>query len=317
MDSNNRKVIILAVVAVVILIAVFIFTLNQLLGPDKSSSEDVVTSLPESDTRNDIPPIINDGVVQQPATSTSESVDNQATDTVVEPQPLITESDWRESVVSYGGQAQTNQSASTAEAPVTSGSPYSVDDLVANGLVLDYDYSWAYPTSYDMGGGRTLTPEDLANPTAFAAAVNPIPSLVNSFAKVKSCGSLKVPASEGEQARFLNELETYQPVICMGEAVADNCEFAWAQVTNPDGIAMSVYLAEREDGTCGVGTSYLPTHVSLCNFTDVMNAKTGDSLSYFEWLEVFMDEPGESFAKIFSSGTGEISGADCVLSQVK
>ncbi len=316
MDSNNRKVIILAVVAVVILVAVFIFTLNQLLGPDKSSSEDAVTSFPESDTRTDIPPIINEDVEQQPATSTPVSIDNQATDTV-EPQPVITESDWRESVVSYGGQAQTNQSASTAETPVTSGSPYSVDDLVANGLVLDYDYSWAYPTSYDMGGGRTLTPEDLANPTAFAAAVNPIPSLVSAFEKVKSCGSLQVPSSESEQARFLNELDTYQPVICMGEAAADNCESAWAQVTNPDGMAMSVYLAEREDGTCAVGTSYLSTYVSLCNFTDVMNTKTGDNLSYFEWLEVFKDEPGESFAKIFSSGTGDISGTDCVLTQVK
>lgn len=323
MDSNNRKIIVLVVVIVVILVAVFIFTLNQLLGPDETTSDPTVTPFPDSEVRTDVEPVVSDEE-QTPSATTSVPL---SSDVVTEPieanaVPATPESDWREQVVTYGSPAQSGSGvvdqAPATSVPAQSNTPYSVDDLVANGLVLDYNsYNWAYPTSYDMGNGTVISADDLENADAFAAAISPFDSAVETFTEARSCGVLRLPSSESALEKFVREVDTEDQVICMGEAVANNCEPAKLIATGSEGDSYYIYVGEREDGVCSVGTTSEEAYVSLCALEAVMDENTNSNYSLTKWFSVFEEEPGESFAALFSTETGLITGSDCVMTQVR
>ncbi|NCT02133.1 hypothetical protein GW766_02700 [Candidatus Parcubacteria bacterium] len=317
MDSNNRKVIILAVVAVVVLVAVFIFTLNQLLNPSEPSGENV-TAFPESGDRTDIPPPITDEFSEEyvPTTFPEEVVPEQPDFSA---ELAANESDWREPIIAYSEQptAGTDGVTSIDTTSISVRSSSSVDDFIASGG-LDYSkYESMYPASFDMGNGRVVTFEDLKNPASFAQAVNPYPSLVDDFANAKLCGTVKVPQTESGQAKFYNDLPKYIEVICLGEAVANKCSPAITEVIGPEGIPFWVYVGERTDGVCGVGTTVVPKYVSLCNLASVLNTNTDNSYTFNQWISSFKSEPGKTFAKIFTSESRSISGSDCVTTQVK
>ncbi|MEN9922339.1 MAG: hypothetical protein RL097_616 [Candidatus Parcubacteria bacterium] len=324
MDSNNRKIIVLVAVIVVILVAVFIFTLNQLLRPDETASDPTVVPFPDSEVRTDIAPVTSNEAGAPAATTSTPFSSNDVVSEATEANSVLvtSESDWREQVVTYGSPVQSgsgvvNQVPATP-APVQSGSPYSVDDLVANGLVLDYNsYNWAYPTSYDMGNGTVISADDLENADSFAAAISPFDSAVETFAEAQSCGVLRLPSSVSALEKFIREIDTEDQVICMGEAIANDCESAKLVAAGSEGDKYYIYVGEREDGVCSVGSTSEEAYVSLCALEAVMDENTNNNYSLTKWLSIFDDEPGESFASLFSTETGLITGSDCVMTKVR
>lgn len=328
MDSDNRKFLILGGIAVIVLIAVFIYTLNSLLGPGETSSEQVVSPFPESGDRNDLPPQGTDDYDPFASSSTTDvnypdgtgSVDQygdqygEGGDPNTIPDILRDreDGDWRDPVVSFSGQgtATDPDAASTEQSSGgTSGSPYSIDDLVASGLMLDYpDPSAFYPKTVTLGDGTEMSLDDALDLDKFTEATNPIPSLAETFDRVESCGTLQMPTSESGVKNFLSQLDQFDQVVCMGQVVASDCDYAWAEVITPDKVKMWVYVAQKEDGSCGFGNTYTQGHVRLCDLAEAMNVAADENMPFEYWRDRYTDMPGEMFAKLYTTDA-EYTGA--------
>lgn len=325
MDSDNRKFLILGGIAVIVLIAVFFYILNNLLGSGDASSEQVVTPFPESGDRNDLPPQGTDDYDPFASSSSTAGVNypdvtggvdqyGEGTDPNTIPDVLRDreEADWRDPVVSFSGQGTVADPDTTSTEPSsggTSGSPYSIDDLVAGGLMLDYpDPSAFYPKTVTLGDGTEMSLEDALDLDKFTEATNPIPSLAEIFDRVESCGTLQMPTSESGVKDFLSRLYQFDQVVCMGEAVANDCDYAWAEVITPDKVKMWVYVAEKEDGSCGYGNTYKQGHVRLCDLAEAMNIATDENMPFESWQDQYTKMPGEMFSTLYATDA-EYTGA--------
>jgi uncharacterized membrane protein len=312
MDSDNRRFLIMGGIAVVILIAVFIYTLSMIFGPEDTSDQGM-SSFPESGDRVDILPQEDVGYVPFTASSTSDysigttSSAGAEADTLMDSVPDILRdrenTDWRDPVLSFSGQevGVTESASNESGANSQTGSPYTSDTLFRDtGLMPDYpDASLFYPKTVTLGDGTVIDLEDALDLDKFTEATNPIPSLTDEFKGVQSCGKIQMKTSDIDT--FLNRLHEYEPVICLGEAVANDCEYAWAEVDFADDTSLWVYVARKEDGTCGTGNTYVENTVRLCDLADAMNLVTGTNSNFDEWAEKYSKDPGEMFAKLYTS----------------
>lgn len=315
---------------VLILVAAFLLVLMQLLSAKSTTDEQTVTAFPESGDRTDLRPIGDPGYVPFEGASSSkplevvEQNDGEPIDTSTVPVSLQnqTTTDWRETIVSFGGEtATTNNTSTTTEAEVYIRPTYSVDDLVADGLVRDYEEYYKLfpiPDTFTLGDGREISMDALDNQEAFADAINPIPTLDSPFLGVKSCGTLQMPSSESGVTKFYANLSEYEESTCLGEAVLNDCEPAWTRVNAPEGVTVWVYVVERSDGVCSVGVSYDKKYANLCAVAEAANVATQKNLTLNEWRELYADTPAQLFAEIFGSQilATNLANLNCVITQI-
>jgi len=316
MESDTKKIIVLGITALVLIIGIFIFAFGQLFGDKETTNEEVIAPFPENTYRDDVAeiPVTDQVVTTLPLVSSTSDSSLTNLENIPEVLQGGEEADWRDDVFSLIDEQTQATNENSGSVSVTPTNP----SIETNDLQIDYDYSSYYPTYVSLPNGEQILLEDAQDQEKFLEAVNPIPVLTELFSTVESCGRLKMPSSERAIDDFFDKLETYDEVICLGEATIADCEPAWTEVITPEGITMWVYVAEREDGVCGFGNTYKQDYVSLCDLEAALNETVNNDVSLTEWFLEYQDEPGALFARLYNSAnsfTGA-SNMDCIKHQI-
>jgi len=298
-DTEKRKVILLVVGGVLLAILVCIYAFWKLFG---SSPEvpirDQVTVFPASETASNTL-MINDAN-DVPSSVPNQLPVNTATDTPSDIQPSTEqESDWRDEVIEYSYDNSSSFSNNPLASDVTAPTPVDVPEISP--------VPYSPPPSY-------VTPRRIYNPSQFYTKFPELSE--NNFS---DCGEVEVPTTQGEINSLISTLAEKAEVICLGKAIANNCSGARAKVFS---IYTSgyLYVAERNDGVCGIGSSVDNDKVTLCSVEATMNDSTNEQKSLAEWQKIFKDEPGQTIADVFTNILAapvvsiEGPGSDCQVS---
>jgi hypothetical protein len=324
MDSEKRKLIFMAVLAVVLLVSILALLYLLFFNSKDEVTDATTTSFPESEERTDLEPISEVDSLGVVPTSSEPTLSETDADTAVTIPPELQggeSGEWRNEVIAYSEQGRTDSVANTS-----SGTPEPLVDEVGDGLdgttggdyPISYDYSDYYPAIIELPNGKIMSLEDSLDFDKFNEATNPIPSLVDEFDSVESCGTLQIPTSDSALKAFMTKLDKTEEAICLGEAVLHDCEPAWALVNLPEDMQMWVYVATRSDGMCGFGTTMIREYVNLCNMADTLRAVTARDMLFEDILKTYADEPGMLFKDIYSADQEFIgdSDFDCQLHEV-
>lgn len=323
MDSDTRKILILAVLAVIILIVIIVFLILDPFRSGQIEEPQTVTPLPESGERTDVTPVTEperDLPFQLSGDRTANT--GQSTGAGDEPTPTDStppEADWRDEVVTYSTPSESPSAAYQAPTPsptTPTDSPYTVDDLRAAGIIIDtIDYeseiALRLPPTVVIGDGYEVNTQDILDPTRFEQALNIIPDLADEVDEFQSCGRLTVPDSESAYERFLNDLSGTDEIACVAEAIVDDCEPVSVTFISREIGTLYLYAAARADGVCASGVAIDADYVDMCSITATMNSKTGRSDDFADWQEFFAKDPEEAFDILYSDSLA--SGVDCTL----
>jgi hypothetical protein len=301
MDSEKRKLAIMGILSVLILIAIFILLYFTLFKPkDEPSEEATASAFPESSERIDTTPITEDN--NYVGVSATSSVDTEASATESEeniPAELVKngESDWRNEMIIYSSQDETNPSnenMSTAANNSANDLSDPTGTIVEDEFEIDYDYSTYYPEFIEFGNdGQLMRLEDMLGRDQFISTLNQTPSLADEFVSVESCGTVDVSFSEDDEIQT-SELDEYEESICFGEAILRDCRSATISIQVQNNI-LHMYVTERENGICSIGSGYLPTHATFCDL----------HMESRDLEKQYTNEPGKLFKDLFER---EISG---------
>lgn len=290
MDSDSRKIIILAIFVVVVLIILIVSFFMQRSGDEGSEESLKIAPFPDSVQRIDDASSGEEGAYvpfspAENATTSETSVATNVHDFGQNNAPW--ETNWQDDVVEYtepaiaasgGYNSQTSQYTQTNTTALPAG------NTVA-------DYNSILSTLLEYAEGQTLGTN---------ALVSPIPSLREELSDKYNCGSVKVPEGESAYEDFFDDLGEMDEVICMGQAVADNCHSAILTVKSDIGINVYVYVAKRADGVCGSDFTPQADYINLCSIEATLNSLTGKKRTFTQWQKVFTEEPGETFASLYT-----------------
>lgn len=292
MDSDTRKIVVLAVLAVGML-AVILFYIFSGMSKDTEATPVQVGTFPVGTERTDALP---ENPIVDIATSTTEA----PTDEELAIEVVAKKTDWRDEVVEYSDTSVTESAGYNTGSNAgtdAAASPYSRADL--NLIDFNMDYR-AYVPEYVTVGDKQIRFEDLQDPERYREVMTEglHPSVADEFASARSCGTADVPANEKDYDRFVSRLDKDKAAICMGEAILSDCTASRLRIDSGD-LELTVYLGERGDGTCGMGLANNPQYVQLCTVESILNA-TGKNRTLTAWQAEYEDEPGELFARLLS-----------------
>jgi hypothetical protein len=267
-EDRDNRVTILQILCVALFILLLICVLCKLFfcvpeSDENTPNPEQFTSFPPSELASDI------------------EEEQYVKDTEVTPTPVATlpnntfkrnTSNWRDEVVDHSSIPQTQVPNTTGE---------------------EYIRSLYVPPAADP------TPPPIVYEPYVPPEVYP-ELLVNEF---DSCGTVVIPDPDNklENAMFVATFGRNPTAICMGTAIANDCDASRAYYTQ--GIDSGyVYIARRNDGVCGVGLSDDGTTVQLCSIEDLMNVSMKDSKSFAEWQLLYAEKPGQTFVNAYLSG---------------
>lgn len=308
MDKEVKKILFLGVAAVLVLTIFIVIILGSRNNNDDSNSEDQYAVFPDSTTVE-----LEDNTSQFDLINSATS--DLSTEAVATTTEVATElfiptqtDDWQDTIVTPERTTQIEDSptfttSNTALNPNT-GEPFSRDDLIAQGIITD-DTVVARNRFVNITEPRIFDENDpLLFPTIDA---EPETLTVTRF---KSCGTVTLGASESAIERYLSTIADTSEASCLGQAVANNCEDSRVSVSAFLGqVSGSVYVAERNDGECGVGVHFDGDEVlTLCSIADSLNTNlsASDQKTFTEWQAVFRREPGKTFASLISEDEFDI-----------
>lgn len=307
LDSGSKKIIVLAIIAIVVLMVVFFLLFTRVFNDSANTDGEQYATFPESGTRSEgnvLPSTVRPVTVSTAPSPEPVAASNQNLDTTGQAGIQAPNQDWRDQIITTDTTASAGTYSPPENTPSSGPSPYTKESLIENGLVLEYPSIEIDPIYTDPG--------------AFYESLNVFPSLNSIETGITDCGNLTVPSGESAYNRFLSRLSENDAVVCMGEAVADDCETAQLVYNVTEDIQVNIYVAERSDGLCGVSFSGNEDHINLCSIESTMEGFAGISMSDSEWQEAFAEEPGETAAQVLTSGVqGEATTQfDCVIHQL-
>lgn len=301
-DSDSKKIIILGSIAIILLIVVLFIVFTQLFSNPAPANEQYA-NFPDSGLRDEQAPVKEvlvpvvapeePGVVFDPVEETG-------------PETVVTApySDWRDEIVSVS--SNEGEAGGTYTPPATTDSSLQTkDSQAADDLIIEYQ--------------QNNSPLPYSDVDEFYDSLNIFPSFQMDKKDVNNCGEITVPTSESAYSRFISDIDENEVVICLGEAVANDCETAYAEYDITEDIQSSVYVAKREDGVCSVAQYYGHTHINFCSLVSVMESMTGVSNNFDTWQKEFATDPGETFSQLFTEQEGSPAsfGKDCILHEIK
>lgn len=324
MDSEKRKLIFMAVLAVVMLVLIFVLLYSLFFNSKDEVVDTSITSFPESEERTDIEPVVeNDytGVISTTTTETTLSEADAAPGTIPPELQGGETRDWRNEIVAYSEQVKTDpvsiDSVGTSDISGLEAGD-GLDGTTGGDYPISYDYSDYYPEIIELPNGKIMRLEDSMDFDKFNEATNPIPSLADEFQSLSSCGTLQLSSSDNAEEAFMSKLANTEEAACLGEAILHDCEPAWALVNMPEDMQMWIYVATRSDGLCGFGSTLNREYVNLCNMAATLNAATDRDMLFEDLLKIYADEPGKLFKDTYSAGQEYMndSNFDCQLHKV-
>jgi hypothetical protein len=118
---------------------------------------------------------------------------------------------------------------------------------------------------------------------------------------IMSCGELKYPVDEYGDKRSILSLAEEDVVVCLGEAVANDCESASVTTRSTDGYVSRVYVLPQTDGSCGISIATLEDKVKLCSIEKVLNSRLHpDQQKIFaDWQKDFVTNPGDTITTAY------------------
>lgn len=282
-ETENRKVIALVIVAIVIAILMCVYVFWLLFGGSEQEgpAQEQVTTFPDSEQVQEI--VLLDDEDETTAGTYQPPV-GTATDTAEEILVAV-ESDWRDEVIKYSN----NQSSYTEEAPANE-----VEEPI-------YVYE-NYDEDYDSPVVSSPPPSYVTPSRSAYISPNDIPiSIIYdklSESSFSNCGKINAPNTEEGLEELLLSIAKNPEAICLGKAIAKNCEGARVAVSNSF-YSGYIYVAERNDGVCGIGSTFDRNMVSLCSVEDLMNLNTNQQNNFSYWQNLFDDDPGQTFADAY------------------
>ena len=162
-----------------------------------------------------------------------------------------------------------------------------------------------------------FSPELHGSPAEYVAGLDElIPPYNPNNEQSQDCGSTLIPSSQAVYQDFVDDLSEKSPVVCMGQAIANDCQRSEMQVMVIGGTMLGVYLAVRPDGKCSLGIATDTEDVLMCELTPMLNSALPGSQSLTAWKADFAAEPGELFAALYVAAAekgvlGDID--DCIL----
>lgn len=298
LDKSTHKIIFLAIVGVSIAILALVFAYFLIFNSsDTSTTDKQFTTFPDGGIR-EIPGVDQAGSIDDSVTAPQIPISNEELE-INQNNFNYDEIDWRDEIIqpnSYNTvPSQVNVKQSTTEdAKANIDALYAAAETLSN-YKPKYPDEWAFPTN-------NLESMSFSE---YSKMFDPPVIDTDSFT---NCKEINLPSNASEQERSISDLENNSSTICMGKAVANNCTSAKA-VVNGD-VSQTVYVMEREDGECSIGTAYgNSAYVSLCSIKDMLNAMTGEKKEFSEWRIKFSTEPGKTFAALYFGSLDGLSKA--------
>ena len=305
--------ILLAVGGILIALAVLFFAGWQLFGT-------AVEETPVREQPTLFPPSqMNDGVKSVDDQNTLPDKPNQLPVELATSSPESTEpplggklqADWRDEIVEvsspdYDSVAPDNDSPTYSEPSYTENPPPT------------------YQTPTDNHQSYYLPPPTYT-PSTYTPPVNYYPTQLYpelSANQFTSCGRITLPntSSESRINRFIASLGRNSATICLGKAIAEDCRSSEVRVSGAD-ISGYLYVTERNDGVCALGSSVDDDTATFCSVEGLMNSSTEDQKSFREWQASFANDPGQTFVDGYQNSlnldeTVTASVSDCIIYKI-
>lgn len=302
-DKNTRKIIFLAVIAVIVAVFAMVFSFSLFNSDDEPDAGlgQQVTTFPANQNDVQLPVSeIEDEFVKEvtPTDIISTGADNNLNSVSDDSSAGIFSSDsWKDESVSYDNPSEYVPVTGVTEAPAVS---YNFEDILAE--------DQAYQEALKLY-------EEIKN------SIPPAPPSVNETLSQKnssytSCGSINFPSFDNGYEDFLSDLDESSAIKCMGEAVANGCQSVQVNI-NKAGSNYTEHITLSDDGMCTIATSYDGKHGNFCKFYPYMNFTTGKNRSESSWLTMFEEEPAETFSLLHNSFSASSGGPsddlDCTV----
>lgn len=303
MESNVKtwNLLVLATVVVVLLIISFLVTISRMsdeAAGDPSQATQTTAYAPER-------VVVNNENGDESAGTNSNVVDRQPSNV-----PDANEAQVQELLDSFQ-----DESVGASGAPNRSGqgSPFASDEYNERERIMREQGLDELPPP-----DPAIVPQSQPTPTYIPPAatsdpvyVPPAPIEVPTFSanSLQDCGTIEIPSSLSAQQRLLNSAASHPVVECLGEAIGEGCVAAEARIEVAGDVVNTLYVVERNDGVCSLGSSVGGDTVSLCSLTSIMRESTGEDRSFDEWAEEFAADPGDTLADLITTNPNILSTA--------
>ncbi|MCA9358043.1 hypothetical protein KC902_02155 [Candidatus Kaiserbacteria bacterium] len=316
MDSDTRKIVVLAVLAVGIL-GVLLFYIFSGMNTSESEVGDQVGTFPIGPgTTGTLP---EDPI---PDIATSTYSDNQ--EQAVESEVPVKETGWKDDVIEYTevasvGAGTYNTGSNAGEAVE---SPYSRSDL--NLVEYNMDVMDYAPQFISLGDRGVISPADLQDKDRYREVMTEglFESSEEEFAQAKSCGALTATlsqdATQSDITKLVAKLSKEDEAECFAETALTTCTPAKLSISVA-GVDRSAFIAKNDAGTCLLGTISTPEYVRMCPVTMILNAQSTSMRTYQQWQTYYSDEPSDAFEALLtglSSIDPKVAASECALHKI-
>lgn len=285
-DDQSTRFILMAAAGLLVCVLLFILAWSRLISPTAQTEDLTLSGERFQGNQQQIVPIQGEGVIEV-ATS---SVKTQQLQDIL--------NSWQEDTVIATGTsaAEFVPAASEPEPepiePLTNEERFPAADL--SGLGFDSQSQVSVGTGGPLPTGL---PTSVGPTTESAAELETLPD-----SSARNCGSLTVPSSAFGLAFFSAGLSSDPGIVCMGEAVADDCDTRSLSASSDDGLDGLAYVASGSDGRCGVGfRATTDDTLMLCDLETILERDGDQDFPWSVWESRFAAEPGPQMASLISS----------------
>ena len=308
-DKKTRHFILLVGTGIVIIILILLFSFMLLFGSSDTSTDVIYTDFPDSPA------------IQNPTNKSSDPVSSSTTEVArlsdggtdyeskMEQQRQM--SDWRDEVVYVSGTGSTGGGGVTDQSPITDNQATYQSNIDQLNSAAEYLRNYTPPLPDNWPFSSDITPESIAAMDREEYAKLFFPSKLETIG-LRDCGNITVDLTEADSRNFQSSIDNNDAVICMGNMVANGCGTSKLKVS-VDVTPWYLYVAKRDDGSCGVGYSYDNKILLLCRLDEFMNLYSGTTKSTSEWLLYYNTDPGAAFGTIVASDPVGFNGTETVL----
>lgn len=294
-ENKDTRFILLAAAGLLVCVLLLFLAWSRLAGPDSGPDDMVLRAERPATGQQQIVPVPGDGTV---AVATS-SVRAQELQGIME--------SWQEETVvaSESMEVQAQQTPPPVQQQTPPAPPDGTQDRYLPADLSGLGFERQAQTSVGSGG-----PLPISLPSSSGGAVPETMTEreVLPDSSPQDCGTLTIPASAFGIAFFSTGLSRNPEVICMGEAVADNCDMHALSVVSSDGLDGTAYIAEDPGGQCGVGFQDTGSDVVvLCDLLTILNETYSESFTWAMWRQRFDEDPGGWMSGLISSNFGMLT----------
>lgn len=316
MDSDTRKIVVLAVFAVGIL-GVLLFYIFSGMGNSDPETGDQVGTFPIGPEVTGVPP---EDLVYDAATSTG--INNNFEDPT--PEVLVKETSWRDDPVEYteSSSAGTGIYNAGSNAGVVTESPYNRNDLNLveyNMNVMDYA-----PQYISIGDRGQIALSDLQDIDRFREVMTEgvFQSSEEELARARSCGTIKASisqdATQSDITKLISKLSKEDEARCFSEATLTACDPTKISIYVA-GLDKSAFVAKDDEGVCSLGTINTPDYVRMCPVAMLLNAQSSSARTYEQWQIYYNDKQDTAFEALLtglSAMDPAVAAQECALHKI-